>query len=75
MPPAAPPPVPHTVQESQSLPDGCDNVIRSEYNAHLPPVQPVLMSHALVPCFAIFSASMLAYLYGCLHARVYGFRV
>ncbi len=31
---------------------------------HLPPVQPVLMSHALVPCCASLSASMAAYLKG-----------
>jgi hypothetical protein len=30
---------------------------------HLPPVQPVLMSQAVVPCLAIFSASMVAYLW------------
>lgn len=36
--------------------------------AHRPPVQPVLTSQALVPCCAIFSASMLAYFMGC-HMR------
>mmetsp|Transcript_19633 Transcript_19633/g.46862 ORF Transcript_19633/g.46862 Transcript_19633/m.46862 type:complete len:207 (+) Transcript_19633:184-804(+) len=33
-----------------------------------PPVQPVLTSHATVPCAVIRSASMPAYLYGC-HTR------
>ena len=31
----------------------------------LPPVQPVLTNHALVPCSSIFSASMEAYFMGC----------
>ena len=37
-------------------------------SAYLPPVQPVLTSQALVPCWSIFSASMEAYFMGC-HKR------